>query len=88
MPGHAPYLMPDGQPLARYLTLEEDKKPRKKSKGKKGGIVRAKDLVWNQLLLAGARSNNLEGMDPAALAELQLVQNVGHARRRRWINDR
>lgn len=50
--------------------------------------MRAKDMVWNQLLLASARSKNVEGMDPAALAELQLVQRVGHARRRRWINDR
>lgn len=88
MPGHAPYLMPNGQSLTRYLTLEEEKKPRKGSRNKKGGQPRSKDVVWNQLLIASARLKGVEGMDPAAIAELQSVQRVGHRRRRRWFNDR
>ncbi|GMH37447.1 hypothetical protein BSKO_05320 [Bryopsis sp. KO-2023] len=87
MPGHTPYIMPDGQPLTRYLTLD-DERVKKRKGSKKAKNPRAKDLVWNQLVAHRAKLRADGSVDSAAYAELQTVQTVGHRRRRRWMNDR
>lgn len=46
MPGHAPYLMPDGQTLSKYLTLEA---PRRRKKGRRKSHQRGKDEIWEHL---------------------------------------
>ena len=49
MPGHAPYLMPDGQPLSKYLTLEKDSPEKKSKKKSQKRRPRGKDEIWEHL---------------------------------------
>ena len=49
MPGHAPYLMPDGQPLSKYLTLESDSVEKKRKKKGQKRRPRGKDEIWEHL---------------------------------------
>ena len=49
MPGHAPYLMPDGQPLSKYLTLEKEDHAEKKRARRRHSSLRGKDEIWAHL---------------------------------------
>lgn len=50
MPSHAPYIMPDGQSLSKYLTFETESKHasgKRRNKSRKG--KRGKDEIWEHL---------------------------------------
>eukprot|EP00803_Ostreobium_quekettii_P004769 evm.model.scf_688.7 EVM.evm.TU.scf_688.7 scf_688:35808-39260(+) len=88
MVGHQPYIMPDGQPLSRYLTLDGEggrkgPAPRRRRKGPRG-----KDEMWTQLMSQQARLRDRSHTGGLEAAELEAVGRVGHRRRRRWLNDK
>lgn len=76
---HAPYLMPDGTRLTTYLNASVPSKRHAKS----GKGLPGKHSMWATL-----QSSKRGGMSDAELAELRTLEQVGHRRRRRWLNER
>lgn len=84
MAGHAPYIMPDGKPLAHYLRTERDMSGAERRSQRQ---QRGKDELWQQLQQQQRRMGSTTATD-YELAELRALAAVGHRRRRRWLNDK
>lgn len=81
MSGHAPYIMPDGKPLAHYLRAERDMSGAERRSRQQ---QRGKDELWQQL----QQQHRMGSSTDYELAELRALAQVGHRRRRRWLNDK
>eukprot|EP00210_Caulerpa_lentillifera_P004068 g3881.t1 len=89
MPSHAPYIMPNGQSLTKYLTFETESgknhgaRRRKTRKGKRG-----KDEIWEHFKHHQSSVNDESSGYWSEKDEFKIVEKMGSRRRRRWLNDK
>jgi hypothetical protein len=92
---HAPYIMPDGRPLGRFLLESNLLAPeRHRRHGRRSPKVPSEG--WSSAARPAAApaaasaspSTESQQRTPAELAELAALQRVGQRRRRRWLNEK